>query len=118
MRVALLALGGEYVLLLTTTPLPLDAWAAVYAAGLFLMSELAHWALEQRWTVRVDPGTTVRRLAFLGRMLLATVALGSLLLALAALPFQGSLPLLALAVLAALGSLALVGRLAWSAHHA
>jgi hypothetical protein len=68
-----LLLGGAYAVYLAVDDVPLDPASPVLAAGLFVSVELAYWSLEERQSVRGEPGETLRRLAVLAG--LGTVAL-------------------------------------------
>jgi polyferredoxin len=50
--------------------------APLFAAGLFVTAELAYWSLEERERVQTEPGTVLRRFAFV-----ALLALGALIVA-------------------------------------
>jgi hypothetical protein len=73
---SLVVVGGVYAAQLAVDDAPLDANAALVAAGLYLTAELAYWSLEERVHVQSEPGETLRRLG-----LVALLALGALLVA-------------------------------------
>lgn len=106
-RVALLALGAEYVLALAISGPLRDPGVLIYAPGLFLVSELAHWAIEQRWATRTEAGATISRAIFIGVLTVGALALAGLLLIAAGIPAPHFALLDALAVLAAAGAFAL-----------
>ena len=58
-------LGAEYGVVLAVEDRPLDGRAAIVAAGLLLLAELASWSLDARTAVTEEPGASFARLAFL-----------------------------------------------------
>lgn len=74
--------GAAYALHLVLDDPPLDARAAVVAAGLLLAAELASWSGELRREVSREPGRQLRRLGLelslcLGGMLLSALVLAA-----------------------------------------
>jgi hypothetical protein len=76
------ALGGLYGAELALDDAPLDAAAALVAAGLLLTVELAYWSLEERDRVPGPPGDGLRRLAYVALVGLGALATTATLLAL------------------------------------
>jgi hypothetical protein len=88
---ALVLLGGSYGLLLTLDGEPLDRRAAAVSAVVFLVGELAYWALELRGEVTDEPGSYTRRLAALALLACGAAALAGGLLALVDLAGRGGI---------------------------
>ena len=105
---AVALLGAEYVLLLGFERDTLHVHAPLVAAALLTVAELGYWAMELHGAVADEPGTYLRRGAILALLLLATVGLGTALLALVGAVSGGGLALDLLGVAAAVGALALV----------
>lgn len=108
----LVLVGGAYGVAVETGGEGVDAGAAVFAAGLFLAAELAHWAHELRSPSR-GHWTVVARGAF--RLALRTLtgfAAAAVVLSASAARIDGGLPLVALGPVALVGALALVASLA------
>jgi hypothetical protein len=105
---AVALLGAEYVLLLGFERDTLDVHAPLVAAALLTVAELGYWTMELHGAVADEPGTYLRRGAILALLLLATVGLGTALLALVGAVSGGGLALDLLGVAAAVGALALV----------
>jgi hypothetical protein len=78
---ALVLLGGQYALVLSVDGAALDGRAAVVAAGLLVVAELAYWSLELRAEITDEPGSYTRRLAVLALLSLGALALAGVLLA-------------------------------------
>lgn len=78
--VSLLLLGGLYGAQLALDDPALDGAAPFFAAGLLVAAELGYWSLEERGTVRADPGESLRRAAFVALLALGALLVGSLLL--------------------------------------
>jgi hypothetical protein len=109
--VAVAILAAEYGLSLYHQRGPVDARAPLFAAGLLLLVELASWSAESHPLVRDDRAVLGFRLAVLGVVALAAVALGALVLLAAELPLAGPVARLALGVLAASTVLGLIATL-------
>jgi hypothetical protein len=77
---ALVLLGGQYALVLSVEGATLDGRAAVVAAGLLVVAELAYWSLELRAEITDEPGSYARRLAVLALLSLGALALAGVLL--------------------------------------
>ena len=107
-------LAGEYALglRLGDGDERVDAAAPFYAAGLLLLAELAYWSLELRVPGREDAGLMVRRLAALGGLALASVALGTFVVAATAVSLSSGLLWDAIGAAAAVATLAFLARLA------
>jgi hypothetical protein len=108
---ALALLGGEYAVLFLVRDDTVDQRAPLYAAGFVLVGELAFAALERR-AGTPEPRLVLRRVAAVVALGVGAVALGTAVLAAAALPVGGGVGLEAVGVLAAVGALVLLGRLA------
>ena len=80
--VSVLLLGGLYGAQLATDDAALDSVAAIVAAGLLVTAELAYWSLEERERVKLEPGESLRRLAFVALLGLAALVVAASLLAL------------------------------------
>ena len=59
----------------------LDTRAPLIAAALFAVAELAYWSLELRVALADEPGTYVRRIALLAGLAVATIVVGTVVLA-------------------------------------
>lgn len=79
---SLLLLGGMYGAELAVDDPTLDGASPFFAAGLLVTAELAYWSLEERDSVRADPGESLRRAAFVALLALGALLVGSLLLVL------------------------------------
>jgi len=79
---ALVLLGGMYGAELAIDDAPLDAATPLVAAALLVTAELGYWAIEERESVRADPGEGPRRVAFVAVLGLGALLVASLLLAL------------------------------------
>jgi hypothetical protein len=88
---ALVLLGGEYALVLELDDRPLDARAAVVAAGLLVTAELAYWSLELRAEITDEPGSYARRLSVLALLGLGALTLSGLLVVVVDLAGRGGL---------------------------
>ena len=75
-------LGGLYGTQLAVDDTPLDGAAALVAAGLLVTAELGYWSLEERGTVKSEPGEGLRRAAFISALALCAVVAAELLLVL------------------------------------
>jgi hypothetical protein len=80
---ALALLGGPYCLHLVLDEPPADARAAVIAAALLGTGELAFWSIELRGHVPHEPGRRARRLGFELALVLAGLALATVVLVVA-----------------------------------
>jgi hypothetical protein len=105
---AVALLGAEYVLLLGFERDTLDVHAPLVAAALLAAAELAYWAMELHSDVTDERGTYLRRGAILALFLLATVAIGMGLLALAGAVSGSGLAFDLLGAVAAVGALTLM----------
>jgi len=79
---SLLLLGGLYGARLALDDPALDGASPFFAAGLLVTAELGYWSLEERETVKAEPGESFRRAAFVALLALGALLVGSLLLAL------------------------------------
>jgi hypothetical protein len=105
----LAGLGGTYAVLFQAEGTHLDRLAPVYAAGLFLVAELAFWSIESRVPAWSDPDLLLWRLARLALASAGAAVLGAIVVADAAAAGRGGgLVLETLGVAAAIGSLVLV----------
>jgi hypothetical protein len=102
---ALVLLGGGYSLFLTAEDVSLDRRAAVIAAALLLVSELAYWSLELRSGIADEPGSYLRRVAMLALLALGAAAVAGGLLALVDVTGRGGLAVEIAGVGAALAAL-------------
>ncbi len=80
--VSLLLLGGLYGAQLALDDPALDGGSPFFAAGLLVTAELGYWSLEERDSVKTDPGEDLRRAAFVALLALGALLTGSLLLVL------------------------------------
>jgi hypothetical protein len=80
--VAVATVGGLYAAQLAIDDAPLDAATPAVAVLLLLAAELAYWSLDERAVLRGDPGDSLRRLAFVVLLGIATAVVGAVLLAL------------------------------------
>jgi hypothetical protein len=100
--------AGAYTVGLVADDAPLDLRAPLYGAGLLLSCELALWSHALRTSTPGVPGMLPRHAAWLGLLVLGTLAVGTGLVALVDVARTGGVAvdaLGALAVLAALGVL-------------
>ena len=79
---SLVALGGLYAAQLAIDDKPLDAAAPLLAAGVLVTAELAYWSIDERDGVKEEPGETLRRVAFVALLGLATLFVAATLLTL------------------------------------
>jgi hypothetical protein len=107
-------LAGEYALALTLGEREdgVDAAAPFYAAGLLLLAELAYWSIELRVPGRTDRALTLRRLAALGGLGVASIAVGTFVVAATAVSLSTGLVWDAIGAAAAVATLAILARLA------
>ena len=107
-------LAGEYALALTLGEGEdgVDAAAPFYAAGLLLLAELAYWSIELRVPGRTDRALTLRRLAALGGLAVASIAVGTFVVAATAVSLSSGLVWDAIGAAAAVATLAILARLA------
>ena len=105
---AIVLLGADYVAILVFETDTLDVRAAVVAAALLAVAELAYWSLELRQPVADEPGTALRRLALLATLLLATAGLGVVVLVLVQIVSAGGPAIDLVGAAAAVGALALL----------
>ncbi len=77
---SLLVLGGLYGAQLALDDPALDSASPLFAAGLLVTAELGYWSLEERETLKGDPGESFRRAAFVALLALGALLAGSLLL--------------------------------------
>jgi hypothetical protein len=109
---AIVLLGGEYALTLSVEDASLDARAAVVAAGLLVVAELAFWSLELRAEITDEPGSYFRRLAVLALLALGALALSGALIAIDDLAGRGGLGIEVAGAVAAVGAFVLLWSLA------
>jgi hypothetical protein len=105
---ALAALGAEYAAWLALRGGSVDTRAPLYGAGLLLVAELSYWAIDRRSTARAEEQLDVRRAVRLLILLVASIALGTLLLAASSLSIGGGVALEALGVAGAVALLVVV----------
>jgi hypothetical protein len=106
----LVLLGAEYAGFFLVRGSTVDQRAPLYAAGFLVVAELAFTAMERR-----APGNrelALHRVIALAALAVAAVALGTLVLAFAAVPAGGGVVLHAVGVVAAVALVVLLGRLA------
>jgi len=108
---ALLLLGVEYGARFAVGPDAIDVRSPVYGACFLAVAELAYASLELR-AGRPEPGLTSRRILVLTSLALASIVLGTVVLAAASTPFDGGLGLSAAGIVAAVALLIGIGRLA------
>jgi hypothetical protein len=109
---AIVLLGGEYALVLSIGDVSLETRAAVVAAGLLVVAELAFWSLELRAEITDEPGSYARRLAVLALLALGALALAGALLAVVDLEGRGGLAIELAGAVAAFGAFILLWSLA------
>ena len=80
---AIVLLAAPYVAILGFELDGLDTRAPLLAALLLAVAELAYWSLELRGTLADEPGTYLRRVALVAGLAVATIAGGTVVLALA-----------------------------------
>jgi len=78
---AICVLAAPYVAELGFEIDGLDTRAPLLAGLLFVIAELAYWSLELRGTLADEPGTYLRRVALLAALTVATIAAGTVVLA-------------------------------------
>jgi len=78
---AICILAAPYVAALGFEIDGIDTRAPLLAALLFAVAELAYWSLELRGTLADEPGTYLRRVALLAGLAVATIAGGTVVLA-------------------------------------
>ena len=105
---AVTLLGGEYLAIVGFETDALDTRAALVAAALLVVAELAYWSLELRGPVVDEAGTYLRRIAFLATLVVGTLGVGVGLLALVEVVSAGGVAVDILGAAAALGGLALI----------
>jgi hypothetical protein len=79
---ALILLGGLYGAQLAVDDVPLDPATPLVAVLLFLIAELAYWALEEPPGAEPEPGERLRRVAVVAGVALGVVLVAAALLAL------------------------------------
>jgi hypothetical protein len=105
---ALAALGGTYAVLFAAEGARLDRLAPGYAAGLFLVAELAFWSIESRVPAWSDSELVIWRLARLALACAGAAVLGAVVVADASAAGRGGgLLLETLGVAAAIGAIVL-----------
>jgi hypothetical protein len=105
---AVVALGSEYASWLALRDGGVDTRSPLYAAGLLLVAELSYWAIDRRSTARAEVQLEMWRAVTLLGWLMASIALGTVLLAASSLSVSGGVGLEALGVVAAVGLFVLV----------
>ena len=103
--------GAEYAAFLVIRGESIDAYAPLYGAGLLLVAELAHWALEPE-TSGAEPGLLSRRVSLVAATCLTAGGVGGLVLSVSELVVHGGLVLEAFGVAAAVAALLLLARMA------
>jgi hypothetical protein len=106
----LVLLGAEYAGFFLVRGSTVDQRAPLYGAGFLVVAELAFTAMERR-----VPGTrelALHRVIGLAALAVSAVALGTLVLAIAAVPAGGGVVLHTVGVLAAVALVLLLGRIA------
>ena len=88
-----------------------DGWAAVVGALLLLAAELAWWAAEEDRRIHTERSVTVRRLALLTALTVATALVGVVLIGAAAVSTPAGATLSAVGMAAAVGAVGVVLRL-------
>jgi hypothetical protein len=78
---AICVLAAPYVAALGFEIDGLDTRAPLLAGLLFVVAELAYWSLELRGALADEPGTYLRRIALLAALTVATIAAGTVVLA-------------------------------------
>jgi hypothetical protein len=78
---AICVLAAPYVAALGFEIDGLDTRAPLLAGRLFVVAELAYWSLELRGALADEPGTYLRRIALLAALTVATIAAGTVVLA-------------------------------------
>jgi hypothetical protein len=109
---ALVVLVAEHAVVWVGRSDRVDAAAPLVGAGLLLYAELASWSGEARPLVRDERPVLAARAGVVAASTLAALALGAVILLVAAVPAGGGLARLAVGVAAATGTLALVAVLA------
>jgi hypothetical protein len=108
---ALVLLGGNYALWLALGTHTLDQRMPIVGAGLLLVAELAFDSLEPE-VGRPEPPVVLARAIGLALLVLTAIAVGAIVLAVAAIPLSGGVAITGLGALAAVLALALIMRLA------
>jgi hypothetical protein len=108
---ALAFCGAEYAVFLVVRGGSIDAYAPLYGAGLLLVGELAHWALEPKVSGG-EQGLLARRVSLIAATCLAAAGIGGLVLSVSELVVHGGLLLEAFGVAAAVAALFLLARMA------
>jgi hypothetical protein len=108
---ALGLLGAEYAALFALRGDAVDSRAPLYGACFLAVAELAYGALELR-AGTPEPGLTARRIVILAGLALASVIVGTIVLAAASAPLDGGVGLEAVGVVAAVALLVALGRMA------
>jgi hypothetical protein len=109
---ALVVLAAQYALGLAGRDGRLDGGAPFVAVGLLLLAELAYWSVELARTGREEAAAALRRLAALGALGVAALALATLVLAATAIPLGSSEAWTVVGLAAAAAAVALIASLA------
>lgn len=108
-----LAIGGlAYAVGLVAHGTHVDEAAPLAGAALLLCGELASWSLDERWRVAAAPGLARARAAGVAGLVLAGLAVATLVVSLAAAPAGGGLAWTVLGAAAAVLVVAVAARLA------
>lgn len=105
---AIVLLAVPYVVRLVFEIEGFDVSAPILAGLYFAAAELAYWSLELRGALAGEPGTYLRRIAVLAVLVVATIAAGTVLLALVESVAAGGPALDVLGAVAAVGAIALL----------
>ena len=106
--VAVAVLAAAYAAVLGHEADGIDTRAALVAAALFAVAELAYWSTELRGAVEDETGTYLRRAALLALVLVAVIATGTMLLALVETVAASGVAAEVVGAVAAVAALALV----------
>lgn len=110
--VAVCLLAAPYVAGLGFELDGIDTRAPLLAAALFTVAELAYWSLELRGALADEPGTYLRRIALLAGIAVATIAVGTVVLAVVEGVTAGGTVVNLIGAVAAVGAIALLARAA------
>ena len=105
---AVVVLTAPYVARLGFEIDGIDTRAPLIAALLLAVAELAYWSLELRGTLSDEPGTYLRRVALLAGLAVATIAAGTVVLALVEQAGDGGAAVDIAGAAAAVGAIALI----------
>jgi hypothetical protein len=108
---SLALIGGAYAARVALGAGNADTLAPLEAAGLLLVGELSYESIERR-LVPIPEDLLARRVGLLAALVASVIALGALLLMVAAIPLKGGVALTAVGVSAAAVAFTLLARLA------